>query len=184
MSTTTELVHICLSDFLEGEQQSEIKHDYVGGQVYAMVGASDRHNIITGNLFAALHPHAVKNGCQLFISDMKAHSIFRNTECFYYPDIMLGCDPEDRHSYYRDHPCLIVEVLSNSTERLDRREKFFVYTNIDSLQEYILITQDKRIVEVFRRQNDWIPEVINEGELQLECIELAVSLDSIYATVD
>lgn len=184
MSSHTDLSHISILDYLQGERGSDTKHEYVGGQVYAIVGARDRHNIIAGNLFSAIHPHARQRQCQLFMSDMKAYMKATGMDCFYYPDIMLACDPDDRHAYYRERPCMIVEVLSESTERLDRREKFFAYAQIDSLQEYILISQDRKSVEHFRRKNNWAVEFITEGELQFECIELSIGLDVIYAEVD
>jgi len=182
-TTPAHTTLISVDDYLAGELQSEVRHEYVAGQVYAMVGASDRHGLIAGNLFAALRPAARRNSCQLFISDMKVRLEIGKQDVFYYPDLLVSCDPGDRATYYRERPCLIVEVLSESTERLDRREKMLAYPAIPSLQEYVLVAQDVRRVEVYRRENDWAPEVYTEGEVPLRCLEVEVPVESVYEDV-
>ena len=172
-----------VDEYLAGELLSEVRHEYVAGQVYAMVGASDRHGLIAGNLFAALRPAARRNSCQLFISDMKIHLDIGGQDVFYYPDLLLSCDPDDRATYYRERPCLIVEVLSESTERIDRREKMLAYATIPSLQEYVLVAQDVRQVEIYRRSNSWAPEVYTEGAVPLRCLDAEISIEAVYEDV-
>lgn len=185
MGAQADHSHISIEEYMQGELESEIRHEYVGGGVYAMVGASDRHNIISLNLASAIRSQRHGSGCQVFINDMKAHiKATGDTDCFYYPDIMLCCSGEEKNAYYREHPCMIVEVLSDSTERLDRREKFFAYVQIESLQEYILVDQNKRSIEHFKRKNNWQPDIITSTDLQLECIDLSVSLDTIYEDIE
>jgi Uma2 family endonuclease len=177
---------ISIDDYLQGEMTSETRHEYVGGDVYAMVGASDRHNIIAGNLFAALRPHTRGTTCQLFIADMKVRVDLKmaGIEAFYYPDLMLACEPEDREPYYRTKPCMLVEVLSEATQRIDRREKFLSYTRIDSLQEYVLIHQDQKQVEVFRRDKDWEVRTLIDGDLDIQCMgDVKVPLAHIYEDI-
>jgi Uma2 family endonuclease len=174
---------VSVQDYLAGELASEVRHEYVAGQVYAMVGASDRHGLIAGNLHAALHSRARRMGCQLFIADMKVRLSIAGDEVFYYPDLVLCCDPADRESYYRSRPCLIVEVLSEATERVDRREKLLAYRTVESLREYVLVAQDRRQVEVFRRGGGWEREVLAEGSLRLECLDAEVPLATIYEDI-
>ena len=183
MARRPERQYLSVTEYLEGELVSEIRHEYIDGEVYAMVGASDRHNLIAGNLFATLHPHVRGTNCQLFMSDMKVRLRVAGEDAFYYPDILLSCDPDDREAYFRSHPCLLVEVLSESTARIDRREKLLAYTQIESLQEYLLFSQDRQEVEIHRRRDGWRIERIVKGELTIECVEFNIPLEQIYEGV-
>jgi Uma2 family endonuclease len=132
---TTPAQHtvIDVDDYLAGERESEVRHEYVAGQVYPMVGASDRHALLVNALAFVLTPAAREARCQLFTSEMKVRLEIGKQDVFYYPDLLVSCVPDDRATSYREHPCLIVEVLSESTERLDRREKMLAYQTIASL---------------------------------------------------
>jgi Uma2 family endonuclease len=112
---------ISVEDYLEGEKHSEIKHEYVSGYVYAMAGASDDHNRIVGNLFAALHACLRGKRCEPFGSDMKLK--LADSQVFYYPDLMVTCDTADNAKYFRERPTILFEVLSPETERIDQRGK-------------------------------------------------------------
>lgn len=138
-------------EYLESERQSEIRHEYIDGEVYAMVGASRPHGLIVNAMAFALTPAARRMGCQLFTSDMKVRLEIGDQTLFYYPDLLVTCDTEDRERYYSTRPCLIVEVLSENTERIDRREKLLAYRTLPSLQEYLLAAQDERQVTVYGR---------------------------------
>ncbi len=116
---------VTVEEYLAGEQDGEVRHEYVAGHVYAMTGASARHALIVGAVFAVLLPRVRELGCQLFTNDMKVHIRSGGDEFFYYPDLLLSCDPDGRAEYYREKPCLLVEVLSEATERIDRREKLY-----------------------------------------------------------
>ena len=175
---------LSVDEYLASEDGAELRHEYIGGEVYAMTGATARHGLITLNMAAALRSHVRGSGCQLFANDMKVRLRIGGDDIFYYPDILLSCDPADRAVYFRESPCLIVEVLSESTERLDRREKFFAYQRIPSLREYVLVAQDRCEVQVHRRSSDWAAEVLTEGMLRLECLDVGLSLDDIYEDVD
>ncbi len=106
-------------EYLQIEEQSPIKHEYIDGRLYAMVGASQAHNTLTGNLFAALHGHIRGSECRVFMSDMKVHVAPRNR--YYYPDAVVSCDPRDRETPISLHfPSVIVEILSDSTEAFDQ----------------------------------------------------------------
>jgi Uma2 family endonuclease len=175
---------VSVEDYLAGELHSEIRHEYVDGQVYAMGGASRSHGLIVNALAFALTPAARQKHCQLFTSDMKLRLNIADKTVFYYPDLLLSCAPDDRQNYFSEQPCLIVEVLSNSTERIDRREKLLAYQTLPSLREYVLVAQNARRVEVYRRTNDWKAEYFDAGEIRLDCLESSVSVDAIYADVE
>jgi Uma2 family endonuclease len=170
--------------YLEGELISETRHEYIDGQIYAMVGASDRHGLILNALAFALTPASRKKGCQLFTSDMKLRLEIAGKPIFYYPDLLLACDVSDRNTYFRDNPCLIVEVLSESTERIDRREKLLAYQTLPSMKEYLLVSQNIRCVEIYRRSNDWGAEYVTTGALRLECLDADLALDEIYVDAE
>lgn len=174
---------ITVEDYLDGELRGEVRHEYIDGQVYAMGGAKDRHGLIVNALAFALTPAARKRTCQLFTSDMKVRLAIAGKPVFYYPDLLVTCDPADREPYFRCCPCLIVEVLSESTERIDRREKFLSYQTLPSLQAYWLVAQDASRVEVFRRKNDWQPEYFTSGEIPVDCLDLSITVEAIYQDI-
>lgn len=175
---------LSVEEYLEGERYSEIRHEYIDGQVYAMGGASRRHALIVNALAFALTPAARRQRCQLFTSDMKVRLSIADKTVFYYPDLLLSCDPTDREPYFCSRPCLIVEVLSETTERIDRREKLLAYQTLPSLQEYLLVAQDARQVELYRRARDWQPEYFVEGAMRLDCLDFDLKVDDIYADVE
>jgi Uma2 family endonuclease len=168
-----------VDDYLTGEEASQVRHEYVDGAVFAMGGASDRHNLIAGNLYVRLSTR-LPEACQVFMSDMKVRVRTAEQDVFYYPDVVVACDPADRERYYRERPVLIAEVLSESTERVDQFEKLFLYQRLETLQEYLLIAQDFREVRVHRRADRWRPRLVTEGELRLESVDLALTLDELY----
>src|SRR5205807_1050685 len=108
----------------------DIRHEYVAGQIFAMAGTTDAHNLICGNLYAAMHGHLRGGPCKLFMADVKARLFVEGEHFFYYPDLMVTCDRRDTEPLYKSFPKLIIEVLSDSTERLDRSEKFWNYVQI------------------------------------------------------
>ena len=129
--------YLTSEQYLQMEEHSIVKHEYVDGQILAMAGASDAHVTIAGNLFTLLRSHVRGSGCRVYISDMKAR--IESLNRFYYPDVMVTCDPNDQETpTYKRFPILIVEVLSESTEAFDRGDKFADYQEITSLHEYVL----------------------------------------------
>ncbi len=164
MKAQTVQEGVSIQDYLAGEQQTEIRHEYINGTTHAIGGASAAHNLIAGNVFAVLHAAARNSPRQVFMADMKVYLKIAEEDVFYYPDLLVSCDPEDREAYFRSSPCLIVEVLSPATERIDRREKFMAYTSLPSLQEYVLIARDRQVIMVFQRKNSWKPEMFQGRE--------------------
>ena len=183
MQAQTSTTSLSVDEYLAGELESQVRHEYVDGEVYAMVGASDRHGLITLNL-AGLLSQRLPDRCQVFSSDMKVRIRTAERDIFYYPDVLVSCDPRDREPYYRQYPCLVVEVLSPHTARLDRFEKFMFYRQLDTLQEYLLISQDYRQVEVFRRSDQWHGTRYTTGEVPLQSVDLAVTIDAVYRRTD
>ncbi|MBD2426892.1 Uma2 family endonuclease [Phormidium sp. FACHB-1136] len=151
--------------YLAAEADSPIKHEYRDGDVYAMAGGTDAHVTLALNLWALLRGHLRDRGCRAYALDMKARIEERNR--FYYPDVMVTCDERDTAlSTYKQHPCLIVEVLSESTEAFDRGNKFADYRHLESMEEYVLISQTRQQVEVFRRNAEglWVLYPYGEGD--------------------
>lgn len=140
-------------EYLAWEEAQIDKHEYVAGEVFAMVGVRRKHAIVTINLGSALREHLRGTPCMPFIADMKLN--VQPMDAFYYPDVMVTCDEADKVSdLYIEHPKLIIEILSDSTASYDRGAKFAAYRKIVSLEEYVLVDVDRRGVESFRRQAD------------------------------
>lgn len=176
MQATQSAAAISVEDYLEGELHSPERHEYIGGVVYAMAGASDDHNIISLNLATALRTHLRGKPCQVYMADVKLRLQISEEDVYYYPDGMVACDPRDTHRYFKQFPKVLIEVLSPETERTDRREKFLSYTQIETLEEYVLISQDRMEVSVFRRANKWQPEILQQPEAMLKLNSLAFTL--------
>jgi Uma2 family endonuclease len=146
-------LYISPADYLAAEEVSPIRHEYRDGEVFAMTGGTLNHSAIILNLATALKMHLRGSGCRPFAEGTKTRVAARNA--FYYPDVVVTCDDRDRPSneQYIEHPCLIIEVLSPSTARFDRTEKFTDYRAIATLQDYILVATDRRFVEHFQRDD-------------------------------
>lgn len=167
---------VSVANYLAAEEASQIRHEYLGGLVYAMAGETLAHNRISQNLLFLLRPKTRRGPCRAFISDIRVSLHLRTDEYFYYPDIVVTCDQRDTHPRFIYHPRLIIEVLSESTERVDKGEKFFAYTSIASLEEYVLVAQAAKEVIVFRRANGWKAEKVSGARARLELPSLKVSL--------
>ncbi len=174
---------ISVDDYLSGELISEIRHEYVGGEVYAMAGASHVHNIIALNLAAALHQHLEGSPCAPYVSDMKVKVKSAREELFYYPDVMVACDPSDNARLWREKPILIVEVSSPETSRIDAREKNWAYQTIPSLEVYVMISQSECAVTLYRRATGWMPEVITDpaGALEVAPLKFTLPFPKLFA---
>ncbi len=172
---------ISVEAYLNGELMSEIKHEFVDGSIYAMAGASENHVRLSGNIYRKFGNHLENSSCEPFISDMKLKTSTRN---FRYPDAMVVCDKEDESSYYKTKPIILVEVISHSTRKTDKNDKFLEYINIPSLQEYVLIEQDHVDVEVLRRKDHWMAKHYFLGdEVTFESIGLTLPVEAIYHRV-
>ncbi|KAB0240994.1 Uma2 family endonuclease [Microcystis aeruginosa EAWAG127a] len=171
-------------EYLQFEEKSPIKHEYIDGQVYAMAGTTDTHNIIGLNFTFIIRNHLRGSNCRVYFADVKVKLEKRNH--FYYPDIIVTCDDRDRETAtYKSFPKLIVEVLSDSTEAFDRGDKFNDYQTLESLEEYVLVNSKHQRVETFRRgeQGLWIMQTYQEESFSLQSINLTASFRDLYEDV-
>jgi Uma2 family endonuclease len=152
-----------------------------------MVGATEAHNIIAMNIHAILRAHLKGSNCTAFIGDMKVR--VDAMDAFYYPDVMVTCEPYNAKSSFKSAPVLLVEVLSPSTSDIDRREKMAAYKKLTSAQEYVIIYQDEQLIERYQKssQGEWILQKITAPEsLQIKSLPggtLTLSLEQIYEGV-
>lgn len=181
---------VSAEEYLAGEEVAEVRHEYVTGEIYAMAGAGERHNRIALNIAFQLRSKARGGRCGVFMSDMKLR--IGSGERFYYPDVMLVCNENDDHSQYKDAPCLIAEVLSPSTEAVDRREKWLAYSELHSLRYYLLISADRQHVDYYQRDDAgvWQAATLTSQEtILVQCGEegaqfrAGLCLDDIYEDV-
>jgi len=175
---------ISVESYLEGERISPVKHEYVYGEVYAMAGASDNHNRIAGSIYAALLNVLRSSPCEPFMGDIKVRV---SPNVYYYPDVLVSCEEAAEDPHFRNEPILIVEVISPSTEHIDRREKLLFYQQMPSLQEYVVVEQKKIAVEIHRRQpnGSWITYFFNHNdeEVKFQSVEMTMKLEEIYHRV-
>lgn len=172
------------AEYLEGEKTAKVRHEYVDGEVYAMAGETKAHNELAGNFYGLLRAHLRGTPCRVFIGDVKVHVAWDWRERFYYPDVVVGCATGDNDPYVVEQPKLIVEVLSDSTERDDRSNKFYAYRRLPSLEEYVLVAQETRRVEVYRRETGWDLEIYEiEGNFSLRGVGLDLTLAEVYEGV-
>jgi Uma2 family endonuclease len=166
--------------YLEYEKTSDVRHDYVGGVLYALPGAKKEHNEIILNAVAILRSIVRRQGCRMFAESIKLHP---TPDAFYYPDLMVTCEASD-DSYVVENACLVIEVLSPTTHMRDRLEKWLAYKQMDSLQHYLLVHQDEMLVEHFYRQEDGTWQVKIEREnVTLSCPEVVLELPELYAGI-
>ncbi len=155
MSTSAHKLPITAAEYLEGELRSETRHEFVDGRVYAMSGASRRHNEICLDLASALQSHLRGGPCRTYIEAVKVQVADDLGESYYYPDVFVACEPGDEDSHVVSNPKLIIEVLSDSTSRIGRTDKFTNYKRISSVEEIVLIEQEWPEILVFRRSERW-----------------------------
>lgn len=151
MTAALKLQPISVDEYLSGELVSAVKHEYLGGFVYAMSGARNLHNRIKGNVFAAFHRQLRGGGCHPYDSDTKIRVRSAKQLRFYYPDVSVVCQPNSPNETFQDAPAVVVEVLSRTTRRTDESEKRDAYLTISSLSHYLLVEQDFPFVAVYRR---------------------------------
>ncbi|MBA3869526.1 MAG: Uma2 family endonuclease [Anaerolineae bacterium] len=175
-------------EYLRMERGSEEKHEYYNGEIFAMTGASEYHNIIVGSTIASLYTQLRKKPCQIYPSDMRVR--IPATGLYTYPDISVVCGTPEFEDDGLDtllNPTVIIEVLSSSTEQYDRGKKFQHYRTIASLKEYILIAQDSIRIEHFaRREDQWIltDAKTSDSVLSLPSIECTLALSDVYEKVN
>lgn len=177
MSTAKKLNLVSVEDYLAGELISPVKHEYVGGVVYAMAGARNAHNLIASNTLIALGSWLRGRPCRAFNSDTKIRVRLPGQVRFYYPDASVTCQPNPQADTYQDEPAALFEVLSRSTRRIDEGEKKDAYLTIPSLAVYVLIESETPAAVVFRRAKDGFAREVYEGrEAVLPLPEIGIEL--------
>ena len=185
MSLRKPLQRMTVSEYLEFEKASDIRHEYLDGEIYAMSGSSRRHNRISLNCAGDLRTRLRGSTCEVFAIDVKVH--IDELRVFYYPDVIVTCDPDDRDDYLVTAPDLVVEVESPTTSAIDRREKLMSYRKLQSLREYLLLSQDSVVADLFRREDggDWTHvQLEGDQELRLESVNITTRLSNLYDGVD
>ena len=174
--------------YLEIERRADFKSEYHAGQMFAMAGASREHNLITSNVVGELRSLLRGKPCETYPSDMKV--LVSATVLYTYPDVSVACGEPQFLDWQGDvllNPLVIVEVLSDSTEACDRGAKFALYQRLDSLQEYLLVSQDKARVEKYLRQpgGQWLYSRTDglEGGVSLGALGCRLPLSEVYARV-
>jgi Uma2 family endonuclease len=170
--------------YLEWELTQEERYEYWDGEVVAMSGGTRNHNRISGNFFRLLDDALLDRHCDVYIADVKVQ--VEPGQKYFYPDVVVTCDERDDDAQLVQFPCLIIEVLSPSTEAIDRGAKFAMYRQFTSLQEYVLVQVDRPKVEVFRRndRNQWVlSEYDREDRLLLESIGIEIAIADLYRQV-
>jgi Uma2 family endonuclease len=172
-------------EYLEWEEHQELKHEYIDGEVFAMTGGTIPHSLIAVNITGILKNHLRDSSCRTYSSDAKVAVSEKGP--FYYPDVTVSCDERDKQAIkFIQHPCLIIEILSPSTEVYDRGEKFKSYRQIKTLKEYVLINADKINVECFRLNDRgfWELHTYEEWEeLELTTANISIPMSIIYEDV-
>ncbi|HSI61090.1 MAG TPA: Uma2 family endonuclease [Ideonella sp.] len=173
--------------YFEWEAAQADKSEYLAGEVFAMVGARQEHGVVGGALYARFREHLRGTRCRAHVADMKLE--VQAADAVFYPDVMVSCDEADRQrALALQSPCLIVEVLSDSTAAFDRGNKFAAYRKLPSLQEYLLVDIDARRIELYRLvPTGWVYEVMEPGgpgSLQLESIALTLTATDAFGDLD
>ena len=172
-----------IEEYLAYEEASATKHEYVAGHVVALAPVTARHNLIAGNITALLWLAARDGPCRVYGSNMRLRI---GDDAVYYPDVQVVCDPADAEQMYTTSPCVVVEVLSPSTESIDLREKLMAYRRLESLRAYLIVYRDeRRVIRHYRAENDaWFDAFHSgEGKVPVPCPELELTLAEIYSGV-
>ncbi len=187
MSSAATKKRFTPQEYLVLERKSETRNEYYNGEIFAMPGASREHNLIAGNLFRDIGNQLEDRPCETYMNDMRVW--IEATGLYTYPDVVVVCgEPrfQDREVDTLLNPTVIVEVLSPTTAAYDRGDKFRHYRRIDSLREFVLISQDWMMVERYTRQgNDWVLSDMTDPDqvLKLESIGCQIPLGRIYAKI-
>jgi Uma2 family endonuclease len=171
---------ISFEQFLEQEIHAQERHEFVDGNVFVMPGGTDRHNRIAINAMMQVLPAALNSGCQAYMNDVLIRT---PDEIGYYPDVFVICDSSQDSPRVKRQPCIIIEVLSESTAAIDRGEKLRHYRSIPALEVYVLFEQDAPLAEVFERQPDgsWHHDLLAEDStLHFSRLGLSIPLHDLY----
>jgi Uma2 family endonuclease len=186
VASREQLPKLTPEEYFAWEEQQEIKHEYFDGEVFAMSGGTQNHARLGGRLFSLIDLHLDDSECVTLTSDARVK--IQESEKYVYPDVSVTCDERDRETpQFITHPCLIVEVLSPSTEAYDRGDKFELYRRSSSLREYVLVSADKIAIDLHRKDdlNRWQSIYYRAGDtVELETIGLTFPIERVYRGIE
>jgi Uma2 family endonuclease len=172
-------------EYFAWEEQQLERHELIDGRVYAMSGGTRNHSDIAGNFLTTIKPHLRGSGCKTYNSDCRVNIL--NTRNYTYPDLSVTCDRRDNSSpQYITYPCLIVEVLSNSTEAYDRGKKFEKYRRNPNLIDYVLVSYDEMAIDIYHKNDagDWLILSYRSGDrVELKSIGLSLPIEQFYEEI-
>jgi len=172
-------------EYFVWEAQQLEKHELINGRVYAMTGGTRNHSDIAGNIMTIFKTHLRGSGCKVYNSDCRINII--GTNDFTYPDLSVTCDQRDKkHPLYITYPCLIVEVLSPTTEAYDRGKKFARYRRNPSLIDYVLVSSEEMAIDIYHKNQagDWLILSYRAGDVvEFKSINLRVTIEQIYEEI-
>jgi Uma2 family endonuclease len=171
---------LTVDEYLKVEESAMVRHEYISGEIFAMVGATKRHNRIIGNILSRLWGAARGGTCRVYSESVKLRV---SDDVSYYPDVMVACGPEGDDPLVEDDPCLVVEVVSPNTDTTDRREKLAAYKRMPGLEAYLSISQGRKWAERHFRTEDgtWRrADLVDEGRFSVPYPETDLSLAKIY----
>ena len=186
MRDASALPTMTVGEYLRFEESSQVKHEYVAGEVYAMSGGTSRHNLIAGTIFRLLLG-AEQSPCRVYISDMRIDAA---SDRYYYPDVVVVCTPIAELDSVARGPCVVVEVTSPISARVDRGEKLDAYRRIPALRAYLVVDHRRRRVERHWRDSstgEWTREEIvgaAQTPIPVPRLDVSLTLDGIYRRVD
>ena len=176
MGLAQKITTLTVDEYLDLEEISKIRHEYVDGQIHAMAGGTLNHNRIAMDFGRLLYDRMTGKNCEAFVENIVVRI---SAAIYYYPDVVVACDELDGNESVIHNPVLVIEVLSKSTEKIDRREKMIEYQMISGLREYVIVTQEKMQIEVYRHDNAgeaWQGEIYTEPEQEVLFASVGVKM--------
>jgi len=186
IAVPNQLPKLTPTEYFAWEEQQLHRHEYINGEVYAMSGGTQNHSRIALKFGALLDNHLSNSSCRVFNSDCRVKIV--ETNDYTYPDVSVSCDPRDKTTdQYITYPCIIIEVLSDTTEAYDRGKKFFHYRQNPQLQDYVLVSSQEIAIDLYRKNTNGHWEIINyrPGDtVELQSINLSFPIEQVYRGID
>lgn len=171
-------------EYLALEEKSEERHEFVDGVLRLMAGSTDEHNELVLNIATKLLALARTKGCRARAENLRVRLPSGSKRRYYYPDIVVTCEPKDNNKVI-ENPCVVMEILSDSTEHIDKGEKLETYQRIPSLKQYVLVDQTRHKVEIYTRgEGVWIYQMLESGGFNVAWLDVTMTLDEVYAGLE
>jgi len=177
MSLARKKERISLETYFELQRNGQERHDFWDGELVELEVATKNHNRIKRNIIDAI-PRSARQaaGCELF--DENVMTQLKRGQKYVYPDIVLACDPRENDPLVIEYPCIIIEILSDGTERYDRTDKFFLYQRIPTVEQCVFVAQNQMAIESFQRaeQGQWLMQPLQQADEELHLPKLGISI--------